>query len=164
MNLEGIYRRLGGVAEQKKIMHAFDAGETWDLVKFSPHSVTASIKQVRGRLIRAASPASNYSQILRSVYEPLLTYGNYPVILAAIENEKELRSILHTTIKSLPETNRKLLQELLLHLNEVSTIDGNLMSLDDLGASVGIHFLRGSESSDDKDCTIFFQLVHYRWH
>lgn len=61
MNLEGIYRRLGGVAEQKKIMHAFDAGETWDLVKFSPHSVTASIKQVRGRLIRAASPASNYS-------------------------------------------------------------------------------------------------------
>ena len=57
IQVPGLYRRLGDVAEQKHILASVEKGAAIDFKKYSPHSVTSVMKQVgKLALVRSFLP------------------------------------------------------------------------------------------------------------
>ncbi|KAF8984042.1 hypothetical protein BGZ46_008963 [Entomortierella lignicola] len=156
LEVEGIYRRSGMAAEARQLVQAYDIGLQPDLMDVSLYQDICSITSV-------------LKQYLRSLPEPLITYGLYDDFMEAIglpHSESKLQ-VFRDLLDRLPHSHYATLKVLLEHLNRVTEHEHvNLMTPKNLSVVFGPTLMRnpdpGREISDMvyKNMTIEFLIVN----
>ncbi|XP_063059149.1 oligophrenin-1 [Engraulis encrasicolus] len=150
LNQEGVYRTVGSNIQVQKLLNSFfdskcpgdvdlNCGD-WDI-----KTVTSAMKFY-----------------LRSLSEPLMTYGLHrELILAAKSDNLDSRSgAVHSLVYKLPMVNREMLELLIRHLLSVcSHSDENLMTASNMGVIFGPTLMRAEEETVAAMLDIKFQNI-----
>ena len=134
---EGLYRKEGRSSERQMLLQMIREEQQFptDLSHYDIHSMTAVIKT-----------------LLRAEAGPLLTYESYHSLIQSTSIQSDLQELFQSKIK-LPLLNCQILQVLLPHLFHITQLassssktKSNNMDAHGLGKTIGIHFLRQSET------------------
>ncbi|XP_062341703.1 oligophrenin-1 isoform X1 [Osmerus eperlanus] len=147
---EGVYRTVGSNIQVQKLLNAFFdqacpgdvdfQNSDWDV-----KTITSAMKFY-----------------LRSLTEPLMTYGlNRELILAAKSESLDCRlGAIHSLTYKLPEKNREMLNLLIQHLVNVCSNSGeNLMTPSNMGVIFGPTLMRAEEDTVAAMLDIKFQNI-----
>ncbi|XP_071395699.1 oligophrenin-1 [Centroberyx affinis] len=147
---EGVYRTVGSNIQVQKLLNAFFDPTCPGDVDF--HSSDWDIKTI----------TSAMKFYLRSLSEPLMTYGLHrDLILAAKSDNPDFRlSEIHSLTYKLPEKNREMLEVLIQHLvNVCSHSQENLMTPSNMGVIFGPTLMRAKEETVAAMLDIKFQNI-----
>jgi len=156
METEGIFRESGNFSIIKQIVDDYNIGK-------EPELETLEMREISGVL----------KQYLRSLPEPLLAFDLYSQFLNVYRSSTTLErdaALYKSLIKSLPPTNRLLLRQLLVTLNEITKNSQiNKMTASNLAIVFGPSILRpqsvdaATELFDMPDVTkvVEFIIINY---
>ncbi|XP_062393060.1 oligophrenin-1 isoform X2 [Sardina pilchardus] len=147
---EGVYRTVGSNIQVQKLLNAFFDSKCPGDVDFG--SSDWDIKTV----------TSAMKFYLRSLSEPLMTYGLHrELILAAKSENLDFRlGTVHSLVYKLPEANREMLELLIRHLLSVcSRSEENLMTPSNMGVIFGPTLMRAEEETVAAMLDIKFQNI-----
>ncbi|KAL2094682.1 hypothetical protein ACEWY4_009401 [Coilia grayii] len=147
---EGVYRTVGSNIQVQKLLNAFFDSKCPGDVDLN--SSDCDIKTV----------TSAMKFYLRSLSEPLMTYGLHrELILAAKSENLDFRSgAVHSLVYKLPMANREMLELLIRHLlNVCSHSDENLMTPSNMGVIFGPTLMRAEEETVAAMLDIKFQNI-----
>nr|XP_046266776.1 oligophrenin-1-like [Scatophagus argus] len=147
---EGVYRTVGSNIQVQKLLNAFfDSTNPGDVDLYSSDGDVKTI-------------ASALKFYLRSLSEPLMTYGLHrDLICAAKSDNLDFRlSEIHSLTYKLPEKNREMLEMLIKHLvNVCSHSDENLMTPSNMAVVFGPTLMRAQEDTVAAMLDIKFQNI-----
>ncbi|XP_041949506.1 oligophrenin-1 [Alosa sapidissima] len=147
---EGVYRTVGSNIQVQKLLNAFFDSKCPGDVDFS--SSDWDIKTV----------TSAMKFYLRSLSEPLMTYGLHRELIFAAKSENlDFRlGTVHSLVYKLPEVNREMLELLIRHLLSVcSRSEENLMTPSNMGVIFGPTLMRAEEETVAAMLDIKFQNI-----
>eukprot|EP01087_Luapelamoeba_hula_P013924 TRINITY_DN4016_c0_g1_i2.p1 TRINITY_DN4016_c0_g1~~TRINITY_DN4016_c0_g1_i2.p1 ORF type:complete len:647 (+),score=72.62 TRINITY_DN4016_c0_g1_i2:372-2312(+) len=128
MDIEGIFRKSGGMVAIQKYREAFDLGEDPDLEECSdPHAIAGLLKLY-----------------LRTLPEPLITFDHYPLFKKAIDlpTREEMVTEMRRLVNTLPKINQIVLNYLCDFLFKVAEHSSeNLMTLSNIATVFGPNLL-----------------------
>ncbi|KAM3869272.1 oligophrenin-1 [Diretmus argenteus] len=147
---EGVYRTVGSNIQVQKLLNAF----------FDPTCPGDVDFQSSDWDIKTITSAMKF--YLRSLSEPLMTYGLHrDLILAAKSDNLDFRlSEIHSLTYKLPEKNQEMLEVLIQHLvNVCSHCQENLMTASNMGVIFGPTLMRAKEETVAAMLDIKFQNI-----
>ncbi|XP_057182217.1 oligophrenin-1 isoform X1 [Triplophysa rosa] len=147
---EGVYRTVGSNTQVQKLLNAFFDPKCPGDVDFNSNDL--DIKTITSAL----------KFYLRSLSEPLMTYGLHrELILAAKSENLDYRlGAVHSLVYKLPERNRDMLELLIKHLVSVCSHSGeNLMTASNMGVIFGPTLMRAEEETVAAMLDIKFQNI-----
>ncbi|ELR12620.1 RhoGAP domain containing protein [Acanthamoeba castellanii str. Neff] len=134
MDVEGIFRKSGGMISVQKYRDLYDNGEDPDLSEcVDPHTVSGLLKLY-----------------LRSLPEPLITYDLYDKFKEASElgNAVESAARMRALVNSLPQDNQVVLEYLIDFIGRVAQHSAtNFMHIQNLATVFGPNLLRPKDAS-----------------
>ncbi|XP_069002871.1 oligophrenin-1 isoform X1 [Embiotoca jacksoni] len=147
---EGVYRTVGSNIQVQKLLNAFfDPTNPGDV---DLHSSDWDVKTI----------TSAMKFYLRSLSEPLMTYGLHRDLMCAAKSDNlDFRlSEIHSLTYKLPEKNREMLELLIKHLVSVcSHSDENLMTPSNMAVIFGPTLMRAKEETVAAMLDIKFQNI-----
>ncbi|XP_019941580.1 oligophrenin-1 [Paralichthys olivaceus] len=147
---EGVYRTVGSNIQVQKLLNAFfDPTNPADV---DLHSSDLDVKTITSAL----------KFYLRSLSEPLMTYGRHRDLMCAAKSDNlDFRlSEIHSLTHKLPEKNHEMLEMLIKHLVTVcSHSDENLMTSSNMAVIFGPTLMRAKEETVAAMLDIKFQNI-----
>ncbi|XP_035034989.1 oligophrenin-1 [Hippoglossus stenolepis] len=147
---EGVYRTVGSNIQVQKLLNTFfDPINPADV---DLHSSELDVKTITSAL----------KFYLRSLSEPLMTYGRHTDLMRAAKSDNlDFRlSEIHSLTHKVPEKNREMLEMLIKHLVTVcSHSDENLMTPSNMAVIFGPTLMRAKEETVAAMLDIKFQNI-----
>ncbi|TMS14341.1 Oligophrenin-1 [Larimichthys crocea] len=147
---EGVYRTVGSNIQVQKLLNAFfDPTNPGDV---DLHSSDWDVKTITSAL----------KFYLRSLSEPLMTYGLHRDLMCAAKSDSldSRLSEIHSLTYKLPEKNREMLEMLIKHLvNVCSHSEDNLMTPSNMAVIFGPTLMRAKEETVAAMLDIKFQNI-----
>ncbi|TKS83514.1 Oligophrenin-1 [Collichthys lucidus] len=144
---EGVYRTVGSNIQVQKLLNAFfDPTNPGDV---DLHSSDWDVKTITSAL----------KFYLRSLSEPLMTYGLHRDLMCAAKSDSldSRLSEIHSLTYKLPEKNREMLEMLIKHL--VNHSEDNLMTPSNMAVIFGPTLMRAKEETVAAMLDIKFQNI-----